>query len=271
IVWTGEVDDVRRVLAACDAVAVPSTGEAFSMVAVEAMAARRPVVASRAGGVLEVVVDGETGALVEPRSPRQLAAAVVHLARNPRRRLEFGRAGLARARRLFSAATQVPRIEDVLARAAAATAARRPAAPRTREFDPTLAEFRTIELPCAVVVDLLPLTHAPDRVARYREQMEAGDRFPPISVIRLAGRYVIADGHKPFSAYRALGADRILVEVWPARRGLRDQWDQVVDNARKNGRILRLSVTDPPAAWRLLCSTLLHWQRVAASLAWRAT
>jgi len=139
------------------------------------------------------------------------------------------------------------------------------------EFDPQLARFATIELPCSSIVDLLPLTHAPDRVARYRERMQSGDRFPPISVIRLGGRYVIADGHKRFSAYRTLGADRILVEVWPLHRWARDQWDQVVGNARKNGRILRLSVTDPPAAWRLACSTLRHWRRVATSLAWRAT
>ena len=137
-------------------------------------------------------------------------------------------------------------------------------------FDPRLAAFRTVVLPCAAVVDLLPISHVPERVAMYTEQMRRGDRFPPVSVIRLFGRHVVADGHKRFSAYLELHQDRIVVEVWPFDRWLRDQWDQVVSNARKNARIASTSVTDPRAAWRLLVTTLLHWRRVATSLVSRA-
>jgi hypothetical protein len=138
-------------------------------------------------------------------------------------------------------------------------------------FDPGRAEYPTRSLPVSDVVDLLPLSHAPERIAQYRERMAAGDRFPPIAVIRLFGRYVIADGHKRYSAYRSLGAAAIVVEVWPLTRWLKDQWQQAVGNARKNGRILRTGVSDPRRAGRLLLTTLLHWRRVATSLMLRAT
>ena len=133
-------------------------------------------------------------------------------------------------------------------------------------FDPRLADFPTRTLPAAAVVDLLPLSHVPERVAAYRDRMRAGDRFPPISVLRIFGRYVIADGHKRYSAYRLLGAPDIVVEVWPVSRWLRDQWRQATDHARKNARVLSVSVTDPPQAGRLLLTTVLHWRRVASSL-----
>ena len=137
-------------------------------------------------------------------------------------------------------------------------------------FDPELACFRTVLLPCADVIDLLPLSHAPDRIATYREQMQRGARFPPVSVIRLAGRYLVADGHKRFSAYRQIGHRDIVVEVWPLRRWLLDQLRQARSNSRKNLRILATGVSDPAEAWRLLLTTALHWRRVAMSLASRA-
>ena len=54
-----------------------------------------PVVASRVGGLVEAVVDGVTGVLVAPEDPAALAAAMLDLLADPRRRCAFGRAGRA--------------------------------------------------------------------------------------------------------------------------------------------------------------------------------
>jgi hypothetical protein len=137
-------------------------------------------------------------------------------------------------------------------------------------FDPELARFSTLVLPCVDVIDLLTVSHAPDRIDEYREQMRGGARFPPISVIRLARRYLVADGHKRFSAYRQLGYAHIVVEVWPLRRWLLDQWRQARSNAQKNLRIVVTGSSDPSGAWRLFLTTARHWRRVATSLARRA-
>ena len=142
--------------------------------------------------------------------------------------------------------------------------------PGIRPFDAARAEFPTRVLPCADVVDLIALSHAPERITLYRDRMEQGDRFPPISVIRLFGHYLVADGHKRFAAYQQLSEPEILVEVWTLGRWLQDQWRQAVRNGRKNLRIVTTSVTSPVEAWRLLQTTLLHWRRVARSLAARA-
>ncbi len=87
-------DDVDTVMGAADAVVVPSTRpEPLGQVALEAAAAARPVVASRAGGVAEVVRDGETGLLVPPDDPAALAAALARLAAEPEEAASMGRKG----------------------------------------------------------------------------------------------------------------------------------------------------------------------------------
>jgi hypothetical protein len=134
-------------------------------------------------------------------------------------------------------------------------------------FDPALAEFSVATLPLERVIDPLAISHAPEHVARYRDAMAAGDRFPPISVIRVFGRYLVADGHKRLAAYRSFGPADILVEVWPIGRWFRDQKRQAATNLRKNRTIVQLAMREPRAAFRLLLSTVLHWKRVAASLA----
>ncbi len=133
-------------------------------------------------------------------------------------------------------------------------------------FDPVLAALPTRTVSLDRVIDLLAPTHAPDRVARYRERMLLGDRFPPVSVVVIAGRMIVADGHKRLTAYKTFGRDDITVEIWTFRRFLQDQWAQVRANARKNRLILTQSVSNPGESVRLLRGTLLHWKRVATSL-----
>jgi glycosyltransferase involved in cell wall biosynthesis len=65
------------------------------------------VIATRVGGIPEVVVDGETGLLVPPRDPEALAAAIVRLVKDRNLRAKMGAAGLARVHSAFSAEQMV--------------------------------------------------------------------------------------------------------------------------------------------------------------------
>ncbi len=81
--FLGYRSDLLNVLAGVDAVVAPSWNEAFSLVAVEAMAAGRPVIASDVGGLSEIVEHEHSGLLVPPRDPERLAAALIRIAEDP--------------------------------------------------------------------------------------------------------------------------------------------------------------------------------------------
>jgi glycosyltransferase involved in cell wall biosynthesis len=98
----GPRKDVPALMHAVDVFAMPSIWEGFGLVLLEAMAASRPIVASRVATIPEVVVDGETGLLVPPGDPMALADALVELAVNPARARRFGEAGSERLRQRFS-------------------------------------------------------------------------------------------------------------------------------------------------------------------------
>jgi glycosyltransferase involved in cell wall biosynthesis len=81
----------------------------------EAMAAGRPVVATRVGGNPEVVVDGESGLLVPPQDPEALAAAVLRLLREPGLAQRLGAAARRRVEAEFTLERMVRRMEDLYA------------------------------------------------------------------------------------------------------------------------------------------------------------
>jgi len=85
-------------------VALPSLHEGLGVAALEAMAAARPVVASRVGGLAEVVVDGETGLFAEPGEPGSLATALATLAKDRELRARLGEGGRRRVRARYTAA-----------------------------------------------------------------------------------------------------------------------------------------------------------------------
>ena len=94
--------DVLELLKDVDVFALSSTHEGMCTSLVDAMAAEKPAVATAVGGVPEVVADLETGFLVPPRDPRAVAARITQLLKDQALRRRMGRAGLERARRLFT-------------------------------------------------------------------------------------------------------------------------------------------------------------------------
>jgi glycosyltransferase involved in cell wall biosynthesis len=111
--FTGWRDDVGEMLALADAFVLPSESEGFGRVLVEAMAMGRAVVATNVGGIPDIVLDGETGLLVEPANPAALAHAVRALFDDPARAARLGAAGRARAESTFSLGAHVAAVERV--------------------------------------------------------------------------------------------------------------------------------------------------------------
>jgi glycosyltransferase involved in cell wall biosynthesis len=114
VLFLGERRDARRLLPAFDVVAVPSVcREGLGLAALEAMDAARPVVATRVGGLPEVVEEGRTGLLVDPASPAALAAGLRDVLERPDLGRSLGEAGRRRVEAHFRAATMARRVESI--------------------------------------------------------------------------------------------------------------------------------------------------------------
>jgi glycosyltransferase involved in cell wall biosynthesis len=111
--FTGFRADVADCLAAMDVVVVPSLREAFGLVVAEALAMERPVVATRVGGIPEMIDDGRTGVLVSPRDSTAIADAVVALRRNWQAALEMGKAGRVVVASRFNLSAHVREIQNI--------------------------------------------------------------------------------------------------------------------------------------------------------------
>lgn len=108
--------ELGRILAGLDAVVIPSFVETFSLVAAESLSAGKPVIASRAGAIGELVADGVNGFLFEPGDSTRLAELIRRCADNPRilRRLNVTGA----VRTIEAAASEmIPIYENILSRA----------------------------------------------------------------------------------------------------------------------------------------------------------
>ena len=95
--FLGYVAPVQRAIEESAIIVVPSMGEGFGMVALEAMERARPVIAAGIGGLGELVEDEVTGFLVPPGDAEPLAAAIVALAADPQLAVRMGEAGRRRA------------------------------------------------------------------------------------------------------------------------------------------------------------------------------
>jgi glycosyltransferase involved in cell wall biosynthesis len=120
---TGFRPDAIDVMHAADVLCVTSAVEAQPMSVLEAMSVSLPVIANHVGGLPELVVDGETGFLISPDQPAELARILLRLAREREHAAALGRAGRERQRRRFSVEAMVDSYADLLS---AVTASERP-------------------------------------------------------------------------------------------------------------------------------------------------
>jgi len=101
VIFAGLRRDIPALLSLAEVYTLPSWREGMPRSIIEAMALGLPVVATAIRGCREEVVEGQTGHLVPVRDPSALAEALGDLLRDPRKALEFGRAGRARAELLY--------------------------------------------------------------------------------------------------------------------------------------------------------------------------
>ncbi len=98
VLFLGSRTDMPRVCADLDMAVLSSTNEGLPMALIEAMAAGKPVVATRVGGVPDLITDGKNGILVEPERPEKLARAIQDLLDNPALAGKLGASGRDAAR-----------------------------------------------------------------------------------------------------------------------------------------------------------------------------
>lgn len=113
VTFLGHREDVPALLASADAFVLPSRSEAFPNGAIEAMAAGLPVVASRVGGLVDLIDDGRTGLLVDPDDPKALAAAIESLVISPARAGVLGISARDEVARRYSFDRMVRGFEDL--------------------------------------------------------------------------------------------------------------------------------------------------------------
>jgi glycosyltransferase involved in cell wall biosynthesis len=112
VTFTGFVDNVGDYLASFDLFILPSNREGIGSILFDAMEVGLPVIASRVGGVPDIVHDGENGVLIDAASPDQLRAAILLLQADPELRRRFGAAGREYSKG-FTAASMAQKYVDV--------------------------------------------------------------------------------------------------------------------------------------------------------------
>lgn len=113
--WVGAMpnSEIARFYQNLDVVVVPSRQESFGVTAVEGSACARPIIASRVGGLPEVVLDGETGIMVEPENVEKLMEAMKVMIDHPEERERMGQAGREFVLRSYDWEENVTQMEEV--------------------------------------------------------------------------------------------------------------------------------------------------------------
>ncbi len=106
--------NIQPMISACDVVLIPSQKEGFGLVAVNAMALERPVVATNIGGLPEIIKDGETGILTPPNDPQAISQALYELLLDPKKMQQMGKLGRKRTEKHFDLNIQISLVLEVL-------------------------------------------------------------------------------------------------------------------------------------------------------------
>jgi L-malate glycosyltransferase len=115
VVFAGYRADAAELIEGADVCVVPSVWEeAFGLSALEPMARGVPVIATRVGGIPEIVLEGETGLLVSPADEQELATALRRLLRDPRERARMGENGRKRAIGEFAIEHEIDQLETLV-------------------------------------------------------------------------------------------------------------------------------------------------------------
>jgi glycosyltransferase involved in cell wall biosynthesis len=113
IIFTGFRNDIPRIISALNLVVHASTKpEPFGMVVIEAMAAGKPVVATAAGGVLDIIQDGINGLLVPRMNSDAMAKAILYITLNPDKATEIGIASRQRVCEKFVVEKQIMKLQE---------------------------------------------------------------------------------------------------------------------------------------------------------------
>ena len=114
IIFTGFRRDVSILILALDVVVhASSTPEPFGLVVIEGMAAGKPIVATAAGGILDIVEDGVNGLLVPPKDAKALSRAILQIMSNPDRAKQMGVAARRRVAEKFTVQHQVKAVQEL--------------------------------------------------------------------------------------------------------------------------------------------------------------
>ena len=113
VLFLGFYKNISELINIFDVFLLSSLNEGLPLVLIEAMAAGKPIVATKVGGVSEVVANGETGFLVPPKEPDKIAEMTITILRNLELAKKFGEAGRRRAKEKFSLNRMVNEYQNV--------------------------------------------------------------------------------------------------------------------------------------------------------------
>lgn len=112
--FTGYRADMENIMASLDALVMPSHCETFGRVLIEAMASKTPIIATRAGGVPDIIDSDRLGLLVSPQNPEELAAAMKRIAGNPELRNRLSESGYFKVRSTYAKEVVESRLMNLL-------------------------------------------------------------------------------------------------------------------------------------------------------------